>query len=192
MDSLIFKKERTLVTLLQDHKMERWTKWALKQVFLCQFKLQTSREEREELLLDKQHQPSHQTHSRRSCKLNLLPKIYLHPMADKLARVEWDLTELLQLKMISELHQPCKQGMTLIIPVLQASTKFQNQTWIWSKLSIWMDKAWYDLHSVRKEINQLLIRYQVNLTQFSQQQYRTLEQALQIQDININQLIMEL
>ena len=82
--------------------------------------------------------------------------------------------------------------MTQIIPALQASTKFQNQTWIWSKLSTWMDQAWYDLHSVRKEINQLLIRYQVNLTQFSQQQYRTLEQALQIQDININQLIMEL
>ena len=82
--------------------------------------------------------------------------------------------------------------MTLIIPVSQASTKFRNQTWIWSKLSTWMDQAWYDLHNVRKEINQLLIKYQVNLIQFSQQQYRILEQALQIQDTNINQLIMEL
>ena len=108
MDSLIFKKEPTLVTRLQDHKMERWTKWALKLVFLCQFKLQTSREEREELLLDKQHQPSHQTHNKRSSKLNLLLKIYSHPMADKLDQVEWDLMELLQLKMKSKLRRQCK------------------------------------------------------------------------------------
>ena len=88
MDSLIYKKEPTLVTLLQDHKMEHWMKWVLKLVFLCQFKLQTFKGELEELLLDKQHQPSHQTHSKRSSKLNLLPKIYLHPMADKLVQVE--------------------------------------------------------------------------------------------------------
>ena len=192
MDSLIYKKEPTLVTLLQDHKMEHWTKWVLKLVFLCQFKLQTSKEELEELLLDKQHQPSHQTHSKRSSKLNLLLKIYLHPMADKLAQVEWDLMELLQLKMRSKLHRQCKQDMTQIIPVLQASTKFQNQIWIWSKLSTWMDKTWYDLPSVRRETNQLLIKHQVNSIQFSQQQYRILEQALQIQDTNINHLIMEL
>ena len=192
MDSLIYKKEPTLVTLLQDHKMEHWTKWVLKLVFLCQFKLQTSKGELEELLLDKQHQPSHQTHSKRSSKLNLLLKIYLHPMADKLAQVEWDLMELLQLKMRSKLHQQCRQVMTQIIPVLQASTKFQNQIWIWSKLSTWMDKTWYDLPSVRRETNQLLIKHQVNSIQFSQQQYRILEQALQIQDTNINHLIMEL
>lgn len=192
MDSLIYKKEPTLVTLLQDHKMEHWTKWVLKLVFLCQFKLQTSKGELEELLLDKQHQPSHQTHSKRSSKLNLLLKIYLHPMADKLAQVEWDLMELLQLKMRSKLHRQCKQGMTQIIPVLQASTKFQNQIWIWSKLSTWMDKTWYDPPSVRRETNQLLIKHQVNSIQFSQQQYRILEQALQIQDTNINHLIMEL
>ena len=82
--------------------------------------------------------------------------------------------------------------MTQIIPVLQASTKFQNQTWIWSKLSTWMDQAWYDLPSVRRETNRLLIKYKVNSIQFSQQQYRILEQALQIQDTNINHLIMEL
>jgi hypothetical protein len=108
MDSLIYKKEPTLITLLQDHKMERWMKWVLKLVFLCQFKLQTSRGEREEQLLDKQHQPSHQTHSKRSSKLNRLPKIYLHLMVDKLAQVEWDLMELLQLKMTLELHRQCK------------------------------------------------------------------------------------
>ena len=120
MDSLIYKKEPTLVTLLQDHKMEHWTKWVLKLVFLCQFRLQTSKGGLEELLLDKQHQPSHQTHSKRSSKLNLLLKIYLLPMADKLAQVEWDLMELLQLKMRSKLHRQCKQGMTQTIPVLQA------------------------------------------------------------------------
>ena len=80
--------------------------------------------------------------------------------------------------------------MTQIIPVLQASTKFQNQTWIWSKLSTWMDKIWYDPPSVRRETNQLLIK--LSLIHFSLQQYRILEQALQIQDTNINHLIMEL
>ena len=88
MVSLIYKKEQMLITLLQDHRMERWTKWVLKLVFQCQFKLQTFRGEREEQLLDKQHQLSHQTHSKQSSKLNRLHKIYLHPMADKLAQVE--------------------------------------------------------------------------------------------------------
>ena len=88
MDLLISKKELILITLLLNHKMEDWMKWVSKPVFLCQFKLQTSRGEREEQLLDKQHQPSRQTHNRQSNKLNQLPKIYLHPMVDKLARVE--------------------------------------------------------------------------------------------------------
>ena len=88
MDLLIYKKELTLITLLLNHRMEDWMKWVLKLVFLCQFKLQTSRGERGEQLLDRQHQPSHQTHNRQSNKLNQLPKIYLHPMADKLAQVE--------------------------------------------------------------------------------------------------------
>ena len=99
--------------------------------------------------------------------------------------------ELLQLKMRSELLRPCKQGMNQIIRVLQVSTKFQNQTWTWSKLSTWMDQAWYDLLSVRRETNQPSIKLQDNSTQSSQQQCRIQEQALQIQDTNINQLIME-
>ena len=82
--------------------------------------------------------------------------------------------------------------MTQIIRVLQVSTKFQNQILTWSKLSTWMDQAWYDLLSVRRETNQPSIKLQDNSTQFSQQQYRILEQALQIQDTNINQLIMGL
>ena len=82
--------------------------------------------------------------------------------------------------------------MNQIIRVLQVSTKFQNQTWTWSKLSTWMDQTWSDLLSVRGEISQPSIKFQVNSTQFSQQQYRILEQAPQIQDTNINQLIMEL
>ena len=88
MDSLICKKEPMLITHLQDHRMEHWTRWVSKLVFQCQFKLRTFRGEREEQLLDKQHQLSHQTHSKRSSKLNRLLKIYLHPMADKLAQVE--------------------------------------------------------------------------------------------------------
>ena len=82
--------------------------------------------------------------------------------------------------------------MTQIIRVLQVSTKFQNQILTWSKLSTWMDQAWCDLLSVRRETNQPSIKLQDNSTQFSQQQYRILEQALQIQDTNINQLIMGL
>ena len=88
MDLLIYKKELTQVILLRDHRMEHWTKWVLKPVFLCQFKLQTFRGERGEQLLDKQHQPSHQMHNKPFSKLNRLLKIYLHPMADKLAQVE--------------------------------------------------------------------------------------------------------